>query len=383
VWRTSVQALRAAVAVAASLATCACFEDPIREHLHLTLLGGEVVVITATQDVAPPDVAGPNQPLADRLDEARVEIERGWDRWRPLFDELEPAAERSTLERVDGLARRAQYSAVVPSFEPVERFLGSAGMAAVLAGDRDLLDLQLVLSGSPPATWSEREEVERRLDEWSRTVAEYLAAASALYEHLDRHPDRAVPCLSQLFDSHDEGSGPLGDDEEELLLGLKQQIESVSEVLLVGAEDSYSLNELSRRAFDPFPTRLTVAVIGETVAADGFLERDGYLERPAVDLWNALLALEGRWIAPDLVTTMVAPVPGDLQPDPDPVAFAARARRYGPAPRPDEVATALRAELVPLDLHRVRWRPIALDGADMEIEDPRQVLDLALSGLPP
>ena len=40
-------------------------------------------------------------------------------------------------------------------------------------------------------------------------------------------------------------------------------------------------------------------------------------------------------------------------------------------------------ELVPLDLHRVRWRPMTLDGPDMEIGDPRQVLDLALSGLPP
>lgn len=377
------QALRAAVAVAASLTTCACFEDPIREHLHLTLVGGEVVVITATQDVASPDVAGPNQPLADRLDEARAEIERGWDRWRTLFDELDPAAERSTLERVDGLARRAQYSAVVPSFDAVERFLGSAGMAAVLAGDGSLLDLQLVPSGSPPATWSEREEVERRLDDWSVTVAEYLADAAALYEHFDRFPDRAVPCLSHLFDSHGEDSGPLGEDEEELLLRLKQRIESVSEVLLVGAEDSYSLNELSRRTFDPFPTRLTVAVLGETVAADGFLERDGYLERPAIDLWNALVALEGRWIAPDLVTAMVAPVPGDLQPDPDPAGFAARPRRFGPAPEPNEVAAALRVELVPLDLHRVRWRPMTLDGPDMEIGDPRQVLDLALSGLPP
>lgn len=374
---------RAAFATVLIIATLACFEDPIREQLHLTLLGGEVVVITAAQDVAAPEIAGSNRQLEDRLDEARSELERGWDRWRPLFDELSPAAERYVLERVDGVARRAVYSAVVPTFDPVERFLANAGIAAVLGADGPLLDLQLVPSGSPPATWSEREDVERRIDEWSDSVASYLADAASLYDYLERRPDRAISCLAQLFDSHDVGSGPLDEREEEMVTRLKERIEAVAEVLLVDENASYSLNELSRRTFDPFPARLTLTVTGETAAVDGFVKREGWLERPAVDLWNALVSLDGRWISPDLVTAMVAPVPGELQPEPDPAAFAARQRWHVPAPEPAEVAAALRSELEPPGLYRVRWRPAVPGGPDLAASDPRKTLDTAISGMPP
>lgn len=377
------KAVRAAVVVVVCLVTCACFEEPVREHVHLTMLGGEVVVVTTVEDVAGPELAGSNQRLTDRLDEARAEIERGWDRWRPLFDELRPAAERSIVERVDGLARRAVYSGVVTSFGPIQHFLGGAGLAATLDADGPLFELQLAPVGSPPATWNERQEVERRLDEWSVTVATYLAQARELYEHLDRRPDRAVACLSHLFDSHGEESGPLDEREEELIAALKERIEAVSEALLVGADEMFSLNELSRRAFDPFPARLTIALMGEKVAVEGFIERDGSLERPAVELWAALAALEGRWIAPDLVTAMVAPGPFDLQPHPDPELFAGLDRRYAPAPDPAEVAAALRSHLVAPDLHRVSWRPAVANIDDLEVDDPRQLLDTAIAGLPP
>jgi len=378
-----VNAVRAAVVAAACLATCACFEEPVREHLHLTMLGGGVVVVTAVEDVAGPELAGSNQRLIDRLDEARTEIERGWDRWRPLFDELEPVAERSIVERVDGLARRALYSGVVSSFEPVQHFLGGVGLAATLDTDGPLYELQLAPTGAPPATWNERQEVERRLDEWSVTVAAYLAEASELYEHLDRRPDRAVACLSHLFDSHGEESGPLDEREEELIIALKERIEAVSEALLVGGDEMFSLNELSRRAFDPSPARLTLSVMGETVEIEGFLDQDGYLERPAIDLWNALTALEGRWIAPDLVTAMVAPGPGELQPHPDPELFAGLDRRYAPAPDPVDVAAALRSHLVAPDLPRVAWLPAVANIGVLEVDDPRQLLDTAIAGLPP
>jgi hypothetical protein len=378
-----VRVIRVAIAAVTVLTALGCFEEPVREHVHLTLLGGEVVVVTTVQDVASPDVAGSNQRLADRLDEARTEIERGWDRWRPLYDTLEPIADRSTVERVDGLARRAVYSGAVTEFRPVERFLDSVGMTATLAGEPRLLELQLSPSGSPPATWNERQEVERRIDDWSAVVAAYLGGAVTLYEYLDQRPDRAVACLSHVLDSHAAESGPLDEREEELVSALKERIEAVSEVLLVGSDDPYSLNELSRRAFDPFPARLTVSVAGEPVEVEGFVERDGYLERPAVDLWTALASLEGRWIAPDLVTAMIAPVPGALQPQPDPEAFAALDRRYAPAPDPSEVASALRSGLIAPDLHRVRWRPSVPNPDDLEIDDPRQLLDKAVAGMPP
>ena len=107
-----------------------------------------------------------------------------------------------------------------------------------------------------------------------------------------------------------------------------------------------------------------------------------HLERPAVDLWRALAALEGRWLSPDLVTAMIAPVPHEQQPEPDPESFATLTRRFRPAPSPPEVAAALRAELVPPELHRVRWRSEAADVAGLEGTDPRSLLDAAQTDLP-
>ena len=381
-------ATRAAVIVAACLAAVACWEEPVRERLHLTVLGDQAVVVTAVQDVAGPEVAEDNPQLAARLDEARADIERGWDRWRPLFDELQPGIERTTIEKSNGLAERALYSAATADFDSVARLLASQGLDATLdhhrVDDDDLEhELRVWPIGSPPATSNERAEVERRLGEWSVTVADYLAEAAAFYHYLDRRPDRAVPCLSHLFDRHGPEPAALDKPEEELVSRLKDRIQAVAGILKVGPGEAYTLNELSRLAFDPFPVRLTVAVRGTAVEVEGFVEGDGYLERPAVDLWRALAALGGRWLSPDLVTAMIAPVPQDLQPDPEPEAFATIARRWTEPPEPSAVAAALRAGLVPPELHRVLWRSTAAEVVDLEREDPWHLLDAALADLPP
>jgi len=381
-------AIRVAFAAAACVTAAACFEEPVREHLHLTLIGDQVVVVTAVQEVAGPEAATSNPELAARLDETRAAIERGWDRWRPLFDELQPGVERTTIEKENGAARRALYSAATADFDAVARLLASQGLDATI--DHDRVDdynfeheLRLYPVGSPPATSNERAEVERRLDGWSVTVAEYLAEAAALYEHLERRPDRAVPCFSHLFDRQGPEPTALDEGEEALVARLKDRIQAVARALQVESGEAYTLNELSRLAFDPFPVRLTVAVRGTPLEVEGFVDGAGFLERPAADLWRALAGLEGRWLAPDLVTAMIAPGPQDRQPEPVPEDFATIARRWTKAPQPSEVAAALRAELVPLELHRVLWRSTAAEVVDLENEDPWHLLDAAQADLPP
>ena len=382
------RAIRAVVVAAACTATGACFEEPVREHLHLTLFGEQAVVVTTVQNVAGPEVAEDNPQLAARLDDARAAIERGFDRWRPLYDDLQPGIERTTIEKEGGVTRRALYSAATADFDSVARLLASQGLDAAL--DHHRLDdeqleheLRVWPVGSPPATSNERAEVERRLAEWSVIVADYLAGAAALYGYLDRHPDRAVACLSHLFDRH--GPEPLSLDasEDELVALVKGRIQRVARVLQVEPGEASTLNELSRLAFDPFPVRLTVVVRGTPVTVEGFVEGSGFLERPSVDLWRALASLEGRWLAPDLVIAMIAPVPQDQQPDPDPEAFAAIARRWTQPPEPAEVSAALRAALVPAELHRVLWRSPAGEVIDPESEDPWHLVDSALADLPP
>jgi hypothetical protein len=359
----------------------ACYEEPIREHLHLVFLGGEAVVITALQEVAAPDYAGSNTELATRLDEARADIERGWDRWRRLFDDLHPLAEKYSLEMEDDVARRAIYSAAVDDFAGIERLLGTEGLTAMFAASGPVHELRIYPTGGTRATSSQRDEVGKRIDDWAAVVAGYLDASIELYAHLESSPDRAIPCLSHIFDSNGPESGPLAELEEEMVTRLKDAISEVADALVV-VEGTHSLNELSRLAFDPFPARLTVAISGELLSQDGWIEGDGYLERPPVDLWRVLQSFEGRWLAPDLVTAMVAPVPEDLQPEPDPAEFAARPRWFGQSPSPSAVAAALRAELAPLDVHALRWRPIYPDASEIPDAQPRRILSTVEVSLP-
>lgn len=54
--------------LAVCLVAVGCFEEPVREHVHLTILGGGAAVVTTVQEVAAPWQAGSNPALAERLD---------------------------------------------------------------------------------------------------------------------------------------------------------------------------------------------------------------------------------------------------------------------------------------------------------------------------
>jgi len=249
----------------------------------------------------------------------------------------------------------------------------------VLVVDGPIHELQLYPAGGTRATWSQQQEVERAMDGWSAAVAEYLAASIQLWAYLESRPDRAVPCFSHLFDSHGPDSGPLTEVEEELVQNAKDTMETVADALMVPDGAAYSPNELSRLVYDPFPTQLTVSIRGRILEVAGFLEREGLLQRPPVDLWQALISLEGRWLSPDPVTTAVLP---DAElPEVDPVAFANRARWYSTPPSAAGVADVLVAGLVPPDVHAVRWTVVDAAIPDLEAGDPRGYIEAAEAGL--
>jgi hypothetical protein len=344
-------------AAALCLPILGCYEEPVRDHLHIVFGPGPVIVVTAVRDIAPPGSAGDNPAVEDRLDEARTDVEGGWDRWSRGFAELGAVADRTTVERHGGDTRRAIHSALLDGFRPLERLLGNEGLNVLYddrgAGERSL---ELRPAGSGPASRQQREHLAAARDGWSADVAAYLEAATALYAHLDRAPERAAPCFAHIFDDPPEGAEPLGEGEEQLVGAVKERMEAVAAVLLIDEGEAYSLNELSRLVHDTFQGRLTIAVDGPVVEVAGLVERPTFVERPPVDLWRALESISGRWLAPDLITAMVAPGPASAQPEPDPVAFAAEPRRWTAPPDADEVAAELRARLRPEELYLVRWQ---------------------------
>jgi hypothetical protein len=375
-WRCSLSRAVTGVAVVVScLPLLGCYEEPVRDHLHVVFMPGPAIIVTAVQDIGSSSSAQDNAAVEARMDEARTNLDSGWDRWSRSISDLDPEAERSTVERHDGQARRGVHSALITSFRPLERFLGNQGLGAFYRDAPGVRELQLHPAGGGGATRQQRDVLDENLSSWSASVAAYLEAAAALYEYLDRAPERGYPCFAHIFDIDAENAGPLSDHEADLVRAAKTGTESVAEALLIPDGQAYSLNELSRLVFDTFQGRLTIAVDGPVLELEGFVEHELFLERPQVDLWGALEDAAGLWLSPDMVTALVKPGPAEIQPEPDPRDFAARPRRWSTPPDPGVVEGELRNRLRPESVYRVTWQ--TRPGPDNEIE----IYETALAAL--
>lgn len=378
--------VRAILIAVLCLPLTACFEEPILEHLHLTIRGDGAVIATVVQEVASSERGQDNQELADRLEESRETLAQNLDPWSQRFANLDPLAEHQSVERIDGELRRSIRSAVLASFDEVVRLVEADGLTGNLVDAGGVAELNLFPTGGSRATYFQRQDADRRMREWSAQLADYFNAAVDLYTYLDRQPERAVPCLAHIFDKH-EGmgvTGPLEPIEEELVVRVKESMEEVSFALVVPDGEAFSLNELARLVYDPFPARLTVAVEANVLSATGFVTGTGFFERPAIDFWNALRSLEGRWISPDLVTAAAAPAPDDQQPDPDVLFLASQLRRYSDPPTSGEVESAILAEMVPEELLQLRWRtpPRSEGELDLPSENWIEVMAAAEASVP-
>jgi hypothetical protein len=148
--------------------------------------------------------------------------------------------------------------------------------------------------------------------------------------------------------------------EKPLVEAVEQAMSDAWEVLLVTSQEAYSINEVSRLVFDPFPARVRVEVPGEVVETEGFAATpEGGLLVPSVSLWQALTSLQGRWLEPDPLLLYVdrsggtAGTPG---PGFDLAGIVARERSHAAAPRAAEIRAALETRLLPAPVYRVVYR---------------------------
>ncbi len=251
----------------------ACYEEPVRDHLHIVFSPGPAIIVTAIRDIAPPAAAGDNPigrgangrgPQRSRLGLGPLEPE--------LLPRLDAIADRSTIERHDGQPRRGIHSALLDSFRPVERLLGNEGLGAFYDENGGSANSNSTPSGPARPPGSNGPCVEHALNDWSHEVAAYLEATAALYAHLDRAPDRAALCFGYIFDEDQESLGPLGKTEGELVAAVIDAMERVAAVLRIDKGQAYSLNELSRLVYDTFQGRLTVTLDGPVVEIEGFVD---------------------------------------------------------------------------------------------------------------
>jgi len=343
------------------LALVGCFEEPVEESVHLDLGEGGAVEITARTRIPAIHLDSPSPRLDRRLRQRQKAMAEGWDGWPARFAAAAPAAEEITFRRDQGRLVEAVRQGSFTAPDAVERFFADRVTARYLWDEevgRGELAFYPTVGG--PATGGERQYVERALRDWSVSAADYLAAVAALYRHLEEFPGKSRPAFQVLFadllsDADTEAARLLLNDQERRLVAeVSDAMDGLLAILLVGDDAAFTLNELSRRVYDPFPGEVTVSAAGAVTEVEGFVERgDGRWAVPKRDLWTAFTALEGRWVAPDPARAYVA---ASLAADLDLDTLLAADLTAAPAPTPTELREALEAGLVPEPEYRLGWR---------------------------
>jgi hypothetical protein len=356
-------ALRLAALSALALAAASCFEPPVTESLLLEFLPEGLVTVTVSVRIR--DIDDKNPALRRRVEEARRAALEGTDDWSRRFAAFEPKIERGAWEKDEGRLVRSEHSGTTDDPEALGRFFADTGVAVDWRRNEGRNELSLYPPAIGNANRQERQQVERALATWSASIAAYLERAGELWRYLDEHPDRARACLARVFSNYipDEdvkATGPLTSDETELVDRLDKAMQAATSILEVAAGEAYSLDEMSRHLYDPFPAPIEIALPSPILESEGFTTAtaagDSHLHAGGTSLWQALRNLENRWITPD---PMLALVEHDLRRTPDQpfdlAGFLSHERHLDASPTAAQITEALTAHLEPPTTYRVVW----------------------------
>ncbi|MFN7988965.1 MAG: hypothetical protein U0529_15940 [Thermoanaerobaculia bacterium] len=353
---------RLGACLAAALLTVAlwgCLEPPVREAMNLLFdaAGGlEVVVTTRLQS----ESDYPKNPQArERLADAREAARCGDDAFTRQLERLAPASLRRSVGYRDGVLRESVRSAAFPDARAVERLFEGAPLAVSLTRVAGETQLEINTGRGGRANFAERLEVAQALDRFSEATARYERALAALWTFLDEHPSRERFVVAGILDLKVEDPAPEEATKLEKTLGetVVEAMDGVWHFLRLEEGRGESLDELSRKAYDPFPAPVTIEVKGTVLESTGFVpEEGGRLRIPSVSLSGALAALSTRWVTPDPLSELARRAERLEDSPPDVDAFLAPGRRVAARPEAAEIRGALEAALAPAPVYRLRWR---------------------------
>ncbi len=330
----------------------ACFdvEEPVDERLRMMFLADGGLRLRLSVELRHPEES--DSTLARRLDQLEEELLSGWDSWNQRFREVEADVESFYWEKDRGRLVYAERNLILDDPTDLGTVLAGIPIQATFRAADDVAEVALYPGLPGRANRRERREMDEILDIWSQEIATYLQAAEDLYRHLEDQPHRAVPVFTALFEEVSDEM-PLTPEEDVLLEALGDQ--EVLEVLGVDTERGYSLDELSRKVFDPFPARFEVEIPGPAVDAEGFVRAKDAWVVPGLSLWSALAELEGVWLAPDPLLAWVEHQRSSPDLDFDVIGFAAR-ERVARVADADEVREGLEQKLKAASVYRLAWR---------------------------
>jgi hypothetical protein len=364
--RPSRRTLRLLGALCAGASFLSCFEQPVTESLTLRFLPGDAVVVAVQVTLADEDLFKDNRAARERIESLRQDLLQGRDDWAKRLEAMNPAVQRTTLDWKEGTLMSATRRAVVTEPSALSPFFSSTLIQATVTRREKETEMTLAPAPGGRASRSQREDLASRMDLWLQSISRYLAAGKALYEYLEQNPARSASCLQEVF--HGEARGEeeapsLSEQEKSLTQSLRDAMDETLDLFTVPEEEAYSLEELSRLVYDPFPAPITLEVPGKILDSEGFMLAGAQvLKVPELSLWNSLAAESGRWISPDLLQLRLQSLkenrPIDLP------ALLHQPRKALPPPSPKELRQALEKRLQPAGLYRVRWNTEGLKALD-------------------
>lgn len=279
-----------------------CFEPPVREDVVLTFdeRGGVAVVVTTR--LGKDEDYERNPRALQRLLSAREAVRCGEDPFTRQLEKLAPATLRRTLSSRDGAIRESVRLATFSEPRAVERLFEGEPLSLVVSRVDEEMHVEIVPGRGGRATTAERMAVDRELDLFGQAASRNLASLATLWAWLDEHPAEERIAVAALLGVELPILDALPRDErlEALFEDASESMARVRDFFLLADGRGESLDDLSRRACDPFPAPLRVRVAGTVLESTGFVpEDDGAFRVPSVSLWGSLSGLSGRWVTPD------------------------------------------------------------------------------------
>lgn len=327
------------------LLLAACTRVPVTEELTIEPdADAETAVVTESSTFL---LDPQNDRMAARVESARAAALSGSDPWSIRFARLAtPEEEKVTYQKKRGALERVTRSARIPT-DNLQHLLSDTNITVhVLRGD-GWQELAFYPGSGGRATREQQREFDAALATWSESVARYFTAVHHLYSYLQQHPGRDRYVFAALLAEKAEDA-PVTEDEAPLVEAVVDAMGSLATQMDVEEGRAASLAEEADLVFNPFPARVVVRVPGDVLAREGFGKE---LTIEPVDLFTAVAALEGRWIAPDPLAALLRDEEG-----PSPEQLADVERKSTAVVGSSEIAQAIREQLVRPRVYSVRWR---------------------------
>ncbi len=338
--------LRRLAPVVVALLFAACTQPPVSDEVTVTIEKNERVLITAQTTFNDADIK--SDARMRRLEAARFAAAHGNDAWAARFGRATAEDEEVTVRKHRGELDRVTRSVRIPENQLQQVFSDTNITVSLLNGD-GWRELSFIPGGSIRATREQRKHFDDALQTWSGAVARYFLAIDRLYTYLNVNTHRAPAIFAVLLN---DDPGPLegvAEEEQPLVDSVSAAMEEIATQMDAESEaGAATFAEEADLIYNPFPARMTVRVPGDVLSKEGF---DKELVIEPVDLLEAIMALEGKWISPDPLAALLRDQPKGTSAE-----IAGQARQSTKVVHASEIAEAIRVQLARPKTYVVRWR---------------------------